>query len=94
MYDYLANMNESQLMVRLFCSIACAVMISFITSKIIGPVHKAEWFKKRTKGSFFLKRGFLGEECHFGYPHTKEGFGVTAGMMAAIALSTYIIFVI
>lgn len=71
---------------------ACAIMIAFITSKLIGPANKAAWFRKRTRNSFFLKRGFLGEECHFGYPVKKEGFMVSAGMLAAIAVMTVVIF--
>ncbi len=94
MVEFLSNMHETQFLTRLFCSMACALMISYLTSKFIGPANKAQWFRKREKFSFFLKRGFLGEECHFGYPRTKEGFLVAAAMLVAIAVTTVVIFVI
>lgn len=94
MFDNIAAMDEGQVMVRIFCSLFCALIIVFMTSKLIGPANKAAWFKKREKFSFFLKRGFLGEEWHFGYPRTREGFGVAFGMLVAIVATTYLVFVV
>lgn len=94
MIERISALNEGQIVIRVLCSMMCAVIISYMTSKFIGPANKAAWFHKRTKYSFFLRRGILGEECHFGYPCKKEGFVVSGVMLAAIAIMTFIVFVI
>ena len=43
---------------------------------------------------FFNRRGFLGESLRFGWPRTKEGFGAAGAIVAAVALTTFIIFII
>ena len=52
-----------------------AFIVFFITALIIGNEKKAKWFQRRTKYSWFNRRGFLGEALFFGYPKTKEGYG-------------------
>ena len=51
---------------------------------IIGPERKAQWFQRRKKYSFFNRRGVISELLFFGYPNTKEGIFITAGMTVAI----------
>lgn len=72
---------------------AAALAVTALTSVWIGGENKAKWFRKRSKFSFFLKRGALGEIVHFGYPCTVEGYLVSAGMLAAIAAASYVILV-
>ncbi|MDU7787834.1 MAG: hypothetical protein E7J72_05355 [Veillonella sp.] len=42
-----------------------AFIVFFITALIIGNKGKAKWFQQRTKYSWFNRRGFLGEICHW-----------------------------
>ena len=88
----IGNLTESQVVVRTLCSVVCAVLVAYITGKIIGPANKAAWFRKREKFSFFLKRGFIGEGCHFGYPCKKQGFIVSAAMLVVDAILIFTIF--
>ena len=53
-----------------------AFIVFFITALIIGAEGKAKWFQQRTKYSWFNRRGFLGETLLFGYPKTREGYGI------------------
>lgn len=85
-------MSDTEIVRRVFFSLVSAFCIVNIASHIVGAKNKAKWFKKR-KATFFLnRRSILGEQWHFGRPVTKEGCGVTAALLAAVALSTYIIF--
>ena len=61
-----------------------AFIVFFITALIIGNEGKAKWFQRRTKYTWFNRRGFLGEALFFGYPKTKEGYGITFLMASAI----------
>ncbi len=45
----------------------------FLIAKLIGPVNKANWFKRRKKYTFFNRRGSFGEYINFGYPITWQG---------------------
>ena len=90
-------MDDAEIVRRLFFSLISALCIVFIASVFIGPQNKAKWFKLRDmrKGFwFFNRRGFLGESLRFGWPRTKEGFGAAGGIVAAVALTTFIIFII
>lgn len=76
---------------KIFLSLFVALIIVYITARIIGEERKAQWFRKRTKYSFFMRRGPLGEYFHFGYPCTKQGVLVTTIMGALIGISAYCI---
>lgn len=76
---------------KFFTCFCIALFIFIITALLVGEERKSKWFKKRTRYSFFLRRGLLGEWLHFGYPCTKEGYGVTAIVFVLISLSSYII---
>lgn len=80
-------------MYRLFISMIAALIVFGITAEIIGEERKARWFKKRTKFSWFVRRGFLGEKFHFGYPCTLEGISIFIVMIGIIAGLTWFIFV-
>ena len=71
-----------------------AFIVFFITALIIGNEGKAKWFQRRTKYSWFNRRGFLGEALFFGYPKTKEGYGITFLMASAISIVGYILYLI
>ena len=90
-------MDDAEIVRRLFFSLISALCIVFIASVFIGPQNKAKWFKLRDmrKGFwFFNRRGILGESLRFGWPKTKEGYQAAALMITAIAVSTYVIFIV
>lgn len=68
-----------------------AFIVFFITALIIGVEGKAKWFQRRTKYTWFNRRGFLGETLFFGYPKTREGYGITFLMASAIGIVGYIL---
>lgn len=76
---------------KIFVCMIIAFLFFIITAILIGEERKAKWFKKRTRYSFFLKRGFLGEFLHFGYPVTREGYTVVVILVALIGLSSYLV---
>lgn len=69
-----------------------AFIVFFITALIIGNEGKAKWFQRRTKYSWFNRRGFLGETLLFGYPKTKEGYGIVVLMAFVIGIVGYILY--
>lgn len=71
-----------------------AFIVFFITALILGVERKSQWFQRRTKYSWFNRRGFLGETLLFGYPKTKEGYGVAFIMAGAISIVCYIVYLI
>ena len=71
-----------------------AFIVFFITALIIGNEGKAKWFQRRTKYTWFNRRGFFGEALFFGYPKTKEGYGITFLMASAITIVGYILYLI
>lgn len=48
----------------------------FAIAKAIGTENKMKWFKRRTKQTFFNRKGFLGEYINFGYPICWQGVAV------------------
>ncbi|WP_338146888.1 hypothetical protein [Veillonella agrestimuris] len=68
-----------------------AFIVFFITALIIGAERKSQWFQKRRKYSWFNRRGIISEVLHFGYPKTKEGYGITGVMALAIGIVSYAI---
>lgn len=76
---------------KILLSIIFALIVFFITALIIGPENKALWFKKRTKYSFFNRRGIISEHLFYGYPRTKEGILVTFIMICIIAIGCFLI---
>ncbi len=90
-------MEDAEVVRRIFFSFLSALCVIFIAGVLIGPRNKEKWFKLRDmrKGFwFFNRRGILGETLRFGWPKTKEGFQAAGAMLVAIALTTYIIFII
>jgi hypothetical protein len=61
------------------------------TARLIGPVRKERWFKKRRQDTFFNRRGMLGEMWNFGHPRTWQGVVVVLAMFGVIFLLGYII---
>lgn len=88
------GINESMVTVpKILMVFVAALLVVGMTGGIIGKEKKARWFRKRTKMSFFTRRGVLGEVCHFGYPCTKEGYLVSAVMVTVIMAASYLILV-
>ena len=91
------GVGDAEIVRRMFFSLISAFCIVFMASIWIGPQKKAQWFRLRdmSKGFwFFNRRGILGESLRFGWPRTKEGFGAAGAIVAAVALTTFIIFII
>ena len=80
-------------------SIEMKILICFLWSLIVflcaslmmGEERKAQWFQKRTRYSFFNRRGIVSEVLHFGYPSTKEGYGIAALIMLLIGIVIYVV---
>lgn len=56
----------------------------FFVAKLIGPERKMNWFKRRTKYTFFNKRGIFGEYINFGYPICWQGILVFLAIYGVI----------
>ena len=59
----------------------------YAIAKIIGSENKEKWFKRRSRSTFFTRRGFMGEYINFGYPICWQGcivFLVLYGLIFAI----------
>ena len=82
--EILEQMSPAQFLYRLFLCMLAAMVVVGITAEWIGEERKARWFKKRTRFSFFLRRGPLGEKL--------EGIGVFLAMCIVIGLASVFIF--
>ena len=71
-----------------------AFIVFLVTALIIGVERKSQCFQRRTKYSWFNRRGFLGETLFFGYPKTREGYGITFLMASAIGIVGYILYLL
>ncbi len=56
----------------------------YVIAKLIGRENKNKWFRKRTKYTFFNRRGFLGEYINFGYPVSWQGILIFIAMFGVI----------
>lgn len=79
---------------KIFICFVWTLIVFLITALIIGSERKAIWFQKRTKYSFFNRRGIISEALYFGYPKTKEGYYVTAAMTGAIGVVGYVLYIL
>ncbi len=69
-----------------------AIAVSFCVGAAIGRERKRKWFKQREQSWLFNRRGYLGNNCYFGRPCTKEGIMVVAAIMVISLCIEYIIF--
>lgn len=58
---------------RLIQIIGLSFAYIYLVAKLIGQENKNDWFKKRTRSSFFTRRGFMGDYINFGYPVSWQG---------------------
>ena len=66
------------------------LVVVVLVSLAIGPERKRKWFYLRDQSRSFLnRRGMLGELMQFGVPRTREGWGVIAGFLAMILLTSH-----
>ena len=82
-------MSETEQATRIITVFFLSLGFIYMIAKIIGEERKALWFKKRTKRSFFLRRGFLGETWNFGVPYRWEGVAVFSLMYGVIGIVGY-----
>lgn len=69
---------------KVFTVIILSFVYIFAIAKFIGTENKEKWFKKRTRYTFFSRRGFLGNYIQFGRPVCKEGYIVALVMYGVI----------
>ncbi len=79
---------------KIFICFVWAVAVFFITALLIGSERKAIWFQRRTKYSWFNRRGIISELLFFGYPKTREGIGATIAIIAAISIGGYVVYIL
>lgn len=84
-------MTESEQAVRIILSFVNALLIIYITAKILGDERKTAWFRKRTKSNIFTRRGFLGDACNFGVPKKWQGFAVAFWLFGSISFLSYLV---
>lgn len=82
-------MKETEQAAQIITLFILSLGFIYIMAKIIGEDRKAKWFKKRTKRSFFIRRGFLGETWNFGVPYSWQGFAVFFFMYGVIGVVGY-----
>ena len=69
---------------RIFQSLGFAIVVMFISARLMGYERKTKWFKRREKYSFFNRRGIIGEDINFGYPRTWQGMLIALGLYGVI----------
>lgn len=84
-------MSETDHVTRIILSFAIALVIVFITSKIVGEERKGQWFKKRQRNGFFSRRGIFGHSFYFGVPCKWQGFVVCFFMFGSISLISFLL---
>lgn len=88
-------MTDVEIATRIICAFLGALCVINICTKIIGPERKAAWFTVRSGWFVFLNyRGSLTKDWLYGTPKTIQGFCVALAMAAAIALETWVIFMV
>ncbi len=80
----LENMPMNDFTSRLLTVFFLTFVLIFIVAKVLGPERKEAWFKRRTKYTFFNRRGIFGEYINFGYPRTWQGVLVAVLMYGVI----------
>ena len=75
---------------RLVQLMGVSFIFIYAIARFIGSENKQNWFKKRTRSSFFTRRGFMGEYINFGRPICWQGYVVMLVMYGAILLVGYL----
>lgn len=84
------NLSEIDQVVRILSAFFTALVIIYVTAKILGEERKTRWFKKRTRSNIFTRRGALGETWNFGVPRKWQGFVVSFLMFGIIGIVSYV----
>lgn len=66
--------TDAKILERLVIVILVSFVYISIIAKGIGTANKERWFKRRTRSSFFTRRGFVGDYINFGRPVTWQGY--------------------
>lgn len=75
---------------RLIQLIGVSFIYIYAIAKFIGSENKRNWFKRRTRSSFFTRRGFMGEYINFGRPICWQGYTVMLIMYGVIFFAGYL----
>ena len=76
--------TSMELTKRALITFVGAFFYIFLIARLIGTENKAKWFKRRTRYTFFTRRGILGEYINFGYPVTWQGIAIFILIWAVI----------
>lgn len=82
--------NSVVILERLIQLMGVSFIYIYAIARFIGSENKQNWFKKRTRSSFFTRRGFMGEYINFGRPICWQGYAVMIVMYGAILLAGYL----
>ncbi len=69
---------------RLIQIIGVSFAYIYLVARLIGQENKNTRFKKRTRSSFFTRRGFMGDYINFGYPVSWQGILAFLAIYGAI----------
>lgn len=75
---------------RLIQLLGVAFIYIYVVARLIGQENKQNWFKRRTRSSFFTRRGFMGDYINFGRPICWQGYAVMMAIYGVILLIGYL----
>lgn len=81
--------TDAEILERVFLVIAVSFVYISIIAKSIGAENKERWFKRRSRSSFFTRRGFVGDYINFGRPITWQGYLITFVIYGVIFVCGY-----
>lgn len=77
-------MSEMEQAAKILIAFLIALVIIFVTGRLVGENRKERWFKQNRQRTFFTRRGMLGETWHFGVPQTLAGAAIMLLMYSVI----------
>ena len=86
----MTDQHSGLILERLIQLIGISFVYIYAIARFIGSENKRTWFKKRTRSSFFTRRGFMGEYINFGRPICWQGYMVMIVMYGVILLGGYV----
>lgn len=85
----MVDTHNAVILERLVQVFGIAFVYIYAMARFIGSENKRNWFKKRTRSSFFTRRGFLGDYINFGRPICWQGYLVTIALYGIILIVGY-----
>lgn len=72
----LETVSSTAICIRILQVLIGSFIYIFLITRIVGQENKAKWFRRRSKYTFFNRRGIFGEYIHYGYPICWQGLAV------------------